>query len=176
MGSLLLNFRMTKLSILVCLICLSLCMADEVGNGAPTIPNEYPWMVLVKTIISENRHGYRFEMCGGSLISNQWIVTAAHCVDGRYKRVEVELGQHDRRTSAIRMIISRVILHEDFGKQNEKNNDIALLKLPALVSFDSYVSRICLPSKRAGTFAGSRATVAGWGSSTEHGPKSNVLL
>merc|ERR1719427_1174038 len=165
---------MTKLSILVCLMSWSLTMAwtgTEVGGGDPTNPNEYPWMVFVKTVLSR----YTFGMCGGSLISDQWIVTAAHCVDGRYKRVVVELGQHDRNTRAIEKTISRVILHEDYGKPKKHNNDIALLQLPAPVSFNSYISRICLPSKRAGTFAGLRATVAGWGS-TEDGSTSHVLL
>jgi len=154
---------------------------NRVGNGVQTRPNEYPWMVLVKAITSQTRHWngdiqYKFKMCGGSLISDQWVVTAAHCFDEKWLRVEVELGQHNRNTKAIEMTISRVIIHEDYGgKPSKYNNDIALLQLPEPVSFNRYVSPICLPSKRAGSFAGLRATVAGWGN-TEHGSLSHVLL
>jgi len=141
----------------------------EVSNGTPTQPHEFPWIVFVVTY----RRNGAF-VCGGSVISNQWVVTAAHCADRRPKRIIVELGQHDRTTQAMKRSISEIFLHPNYSRNGVKN-DIALLKLKKPVKFNQYVGRICLPSNNAGSFANSRATVAGWGT-TEHGSLSHVLL
>ena len=123
-----------------------------VSDGIETEPNEFPWMVNVN------------DMCGGSLISDEWVLTAAHCVYGEAAWNSVELGQHDKKTGAMRQAIERVIIHQDYN-EGTANNDIALLQLRNPVDFNRVpnVGKICLPSKRAGTFARSKAIVAGWG-------------
>ena len=52
-------------------------------------PNEYPWMAGLM-------QGGSF-FCGGALVAAQWVMTAAHCMDGvKTHRVKVVLGEHDR--------------------------------------------------------------------------------
>jgi len=170
--SLLSAFRMTKLLILGLLMSLSLSMAEvgtEVYNGTPAQPHQFPWMVY---IVPYYQNGY--SGCGASLISDQWVVTAAHCVQGNPYKVIVELGQHDRTTQAMTKYVSNIIIHKNYNSKT-LNNDIALLKLKTPVSFNQYVRPICLASNGAGSFTNSRATVAGWGS-TEYSSSSHVLL
>jgi len=50
--------------------------ANRIVGGVETEVNEYPWMVSLV-----DGSGY-YHFCGGSIISSQWVVTAAHCAVG----------------------------------------------------------------------------------------------
>jgi len=194
-----LTIRMTKFATFVFLLLLSHSMADEKGcicgetqgkshpksnknrsfGGSTTEVDEYPWMVHVS---SRHYFGsrFRFGRCGGSLISNQWVVTAAHCVTnekfGSPDEIMVELGQHDLSSPSMRPRVEKTIVYEKFNRQYFAN-DIALLKLEDPVDFNKHpnIRPICLPSNSRENYAGSRAIVTGWGRTGEHGVMSDVL-
>ncbi|XP_073673777.1 chymotrypsin B-like [Garra rufa] len=126
------------------------------GGVSVNIDNVWPWQVSIQT--STGEHG-----CGGTLISKNWILTAAHCLDqsGNYS---VVLGQYDRLNDKNIQVmeIAKVITHPRYNTQLELNNDIALLKLSSPVQMTSQVSPICLPSSF--TFRpGTRCVTTGWG-------------
>merc|ERR1711909_196179 len=82
----------------------------RIFGGSKTDDKEYPWMARVG------------DDCGGSLISDQWVVTAAHCVtkqiwfgEFEVEEVEVELGQHDLSSIALRKKVKKVIFHEQYN-------------------------------------------------------------
>ena len=68
----------------------------KIIDGQETAINEYPWMVSLQLA---NGH-----FCGGSLISEKWVLTAAHCIDidadDLVARLTLSIGDHDLITNA----------------------------------------------------------------------------
>ncbi|KAJ8267761.1 hypothetical protein COCON_G00129330 [Conger conger] len=124
---------------------------DKIVGGYECEPHSKPWQVSLNS-------GYHF--CGGSLVNENWVVSAAHC----YKsRVEVRLGEHNiRKTEGNEQFIrsSRVIRHPSYDSWNI-NNDIMLIKLSEPATFSSAVQPVALPTSCAP--AGTMCTVSGWG-------------
>jgi secreted trypsin-like serine protease len=50
--------------------------SNKIVGGEETVPNEFPWQALIVVEIANNED----KICGGSLINDQWILTAAHCL------------------------------------------------------------------------------------------------
>ena len=134
--------------------------SKRINGGSETEINEYPWMAYVAT-----RHG---AMCGGSLISDRWVVTAAHCAQVQSSNdIRVDLGQHDLHSATeavlVRKSVSEIQIHPDYDV-GSISNDLALLKLADPIDFTvhSHVRPICLPTGTK-SYAGYPATVSGWG-------------
>lgn len=150
---------------------------NRIVGGTETEVNQYPWITLID---------FDGAQCGGSLISDKWVLTAAHCFyDTRGNlvvtdpsKISITLGEHDIQTSletTLTKVITpdKQILHGEYVFSTSLN-DIALLRLPAAEDLTVY-SPVCLPSTGA-DYVGKTAVVYGWGTTSFGGAISSKLL
>lgn len=147
--------------------------STSIVGGTVATPGEYPWQARVYP------SGYTI-YCGGSLISTQWVLTAAHCVDGTSaSSFRITLGDHNVSTNEgteQTFNVTQIIMHPSYNS-NTQDNDLALMKLSGTATLNSRVQTIPLAtSSDSALFApGVYATVTGWGATSQGGSTSNVL-
>ncbi|ETE66198.1 Ovochymase-2, partial [Ophiophagus hannah] len=131
-----------------------------------SVPGGQPWQVSIK-----RGHSH---FCGGSLIGDDVVVTAAHCViDFDLKVVknlivtvgEFDLGSGDEEEQNVP--VSEIVVHPDFNRFGYMDSDIALLYLKHHVQYGYEVQPICLPHKEDVFEAGTLCVVSGWGKTSE---------
>ena len=136
----------------------------------PACPNcKYEFMVSVQY---NNSWGGHF--CGGSLVRDDWIVTAAHCVQGESPGdIKIKLGMHDLDgTSGYEVrYVDQIIIHPSYSG-NSLNNDYALLHLTIPSNFEP----IQLVTSDSHDEEPVMSTTMGWGATQSGGWGSDVLL
>jgi len=127
-------------------------------GGEEAVANRYPWMAAL--------FWDGMWRCGSALVSDEWLVTAAHCVDVSGGELSVMLGSHDLTANnephRKEISISQAIMHPSY---NFPHNDIAVMKLSEKVEFNDNIRPICLPNKREQkeAFFGTDTIAIGWG-------------
>ena len=145
--------------------------------GGEAVPNRaWGWIVSLQA--------FRTHMCGATLISSQYAVTAAHCVDEfvDYPSILSILADTNSLISpmssdAQRRTVTNIIIHPDYDKE-QLTNDIAILQFfPLTISSNSSLTYICLPGINEDPFQVSSDVVAiGWGFTyQDSGVRSNSL-
>uniref|UniRef100_A0A4W2IHG6 Transmembrane protease serine 6 n=1 Tax=Bos indicus x Bos taurus TaxID=30522 RepID=A0A4W2IHG6_BOBOX len=145
----------------------------RIVGGAVSSEGEWPWQASLQV---RGRH-----ICGGALIADRWVITAAHCFQEESMASPalwtVFLGkvwQSSRWPGEVSFKVSRLLLHP-YHEEDSHDYDVALLQLDHPVVRSATVQPICLPARSHFFEAGLHCWITGWGALREGGPTSNGL-
>ncbi|XP_023373463.1 coagulation factor IX, partial [Otolemur garnettii] len=150
----------------------SLQDVTRVVGGENAKPGQFPWQVLLSGKIGP--------FCGGAIINEKWVVTAAHCVVPPVNIIVIA-GEHDiektEPTEQKRNVI-RIIPHYSYNATiNKYSHDIALLELDKPLILNNYVTPICIADREYTNIFlkfGS-GYVSGWGRVFNRGRSASIL-
>jgi hypothetical protein len=137
----------------------------DIIGGREAQPGAYPWQVALIARFQPNT--YQGQFCGGSLIAEDWVLTAAHCIEGaEVSMIDVLVGAHRLSDSGVRIASAQIIPHPDYDP-TQLDNDLALIRLSTPVTY----TPISLYETISGTSELDylRATVIGWGAKSTLG-------
>ncbi|XP_042637148.1 transmembrane protease serine 11C-like [Orycteropus afer afer] len=140
---------------------------NKIAGGTAAEEGEWPWQASLQ---QDQVH-----RCGATLISNSWLVTAAHCFisvnDPKEWNVSFGLLLNHPKTQRG---VKDIIIHENYHYP-EHDNDIAVVHLSSPVLYASNIRRACLPEATYIFPPNSDAVVTGWGTLKSDGESPNIL-
>jgi secreted trypsin-like serine protease len=140
-----------------------------IGGGSAT-EGVWPWIVSLE-YASSSGTPYDAHFCGGSLIAADWVLTAAHCVEGESAaHLLVRVGGYDLgsvSTAGRAAAVDRILVHPEYNTLTY-DQDLALLHLSSKLNLESLAP--IGYSAMASLSAGTSLTVMGWGATQETSP------
>ncbi|XP_043935333.1 trypsin-like [Protopterus annectens] len=156
-----------KLNIcLLFLISLHLVADDRIIGGYECIPHSLPWQVSLYS----NTGGH---VCGGSLLSANWVISAAHC---SLPSLQIRIGKHNIETveeGEQNIRAAKQIIHPNYDKWGLEN-DLMMIKLASPAVLSESAQPIALPSTCVSV--GTECLVSGWGTTISPGESYPPLL
>lgn len=142
-------------------------------GGVKAKEGELPWQVAL--IRSSSPETARWQFCGGSLIGERWVLTAAHCIDNeivmnKASRLDIVTGTLKYASGGERLKTEKIIVHPQWSANNF-DHDAALVKLASPAKLGKPV-----PFAASDSDIGSDVRVSGWGATAESAPGSEDLL
>ncbi|XP_078508705.1 serine protease 27-like isoform X3 [Lissotriton helveticus] len=135
-------------------------VSNRIVGGQDAVKGEWPWQASVQV---DGRH-----ICGGTLITDSWVVSAAHCYYGHsyaQSSYKVCMGMYQLSSSNPNSVCSEVksIIYNTLYTATGTPGDILLLELNTKVNYTNFIMPICLPNSTVEFPSGLNCWVTGWG-------------
>ncbi|KAJ8005317.1 hypothetical protein DPEC_G00145370 [Dallia pectoralis] len=148
---------------------------NRIVGGENAQVGEWPWQVSLHFMSSGHA-------CGASIISNKWLLSAAHCFSTTSPENHIPsnwltysgLQDQYKFDSAQKRTLKTIITHEDYSHMTY-DYDVALLELSQPLDFTNTIQPICLPASSHLFPAGIPCWVTGWGTLREGGASARLL-
>jgi secreted trypsin-like serine protease len=127
-------------------------------HGSKAIAQQFPWQVSIRAI-----NGTSITICGGSLLTDRWVLTAGHCTYN-FHSFQLGFGSVMLNLPNITLSTTHRVIHPKFNPKT-LNNDVACIRLPRPVTFTAQIWPVRLPklSQTMETFLNQKAVVSGFG-------------
>ncbi|NWW80378.1 ACRO protein, partial [Climacteris rufus] len=148
----------------------------RIVGGTGALPGSWPWIVSIQhPWVPPLGH-----FCGGSLISTQWVLTAAHCFDEitNISMLSVLIGATQLTQpgpGAQVRGVKQVLMHEYYNK-DDMSYDIAVMELDQPVHCNAYIQLACVADPMLRVSELQNCWVAGWGSTIARSLKTSDVL
>jgi len=155
-------------------------LSSRIVGGKEAVPYSWPWQI---EMCFDYGWGDCELRCGGTVIDKDWVMSAAHCVDGYTHQPDsfgIKAGTFDYRNDneggEVVYKVERIVINPKFGSPKEFSNDMSLLKIKGGINFTDHVQPVCVPKTVDDIIhTGKDAYVTGWGATQEGGDVSNNL-
>ena len=159
----------------------------KIVGGLDADISDFPFMVALGTTAQEAGETLFFQFCGGVLISDTWVLTAAHCSVGDEKpsdpaedNLNVFVGSDLITGDGGTVVpVSRVLVHPEYNLEagTVAGYDVALWELAEPVTFSDRVRTVAMQDETMTDLsaAGTLATAVGWGTLASGGPQPEQL-
>ncbi|KAM3968044.1 trypsin-7-like [Aphomia sociella] len=142
----------------------------KIVGGTETNITSYPYQVYVEVL-----RGVLSYACGGSILSNRYVLTAAHCLTG-VSRVRIRAGSTSASSGGTRYTTYFYTIHPNYDPLTS-DNDIAIIRLIRRMTLDGINTRaVTLPTPETTVDEGKNVVVTGWGATSEGGSSSDTLM
>ncbi|XP_074851953.1 transmembrane protease serine 2 [Carettochelys insculpta] len=146
-------------------------LQGRIVGGSASALKEWPWQVSL--------HVQGSHVCGGSIITPEWIVTAAHCVEGQlsspyYWSVYAGILTQSETGYSSAYKVTKIISHPSYNSDS-KDYDVALMKLQTSLRLTDAVGPVCLPNPGLFFQPEQECWISGWGAEYQGGKSSEVL-
>ena len=150
-------------------------VTPKIVGGVVAAPSTHPFQIGI--VAKRIRNNFQAQFCGGTLVADRYVVTAAHCIEDvtdAYGQIQVLVGTQRLNRSGRRIGVAEVLMHPLYGSNqiSPLDYDVAVLRLTTPVTGIPFASLAASEPTVAGTILRS----SGWGRLVYRGPKPSSLM